>query len=95
MSYTGFKLETETNMIRPVKILSSKVAVDSPTKFTAIGDVGILTAFDGFDFLFNICRTLDAPINLKNFLMISRNPTEKFANFENSALEVILRARPS
>ena len=50
MSYTGFKLEIETNTIRPIKTLSSKVALDSPAKFTAIGDVGILTAFDGLIF---------------------------------------------
>ena len=32
-------------------------------KGICVGDVGIVTAFGGFDFLFNICRTRDDPIN--------------------------------
>ena len=32
-------------------------------KGVCIGDVGIVTAFGGFDFLFNICRTRDDPVN--------------------------------
>jgi hypothetical protein len=56
--------------------------LDSSTKYTAISVVSIVTAFGGLDFLFNICRTRDDPINPEelpeNFAPISPplNPTD-------------------
>ena len=58
-----------------------------------IGDVGIITAFGGFDFLFNICRTRDDPINPEelpdNFAPIypPLNPTDvrKFREFSSGS----------
>ena len=62
-------------------------------KGVCIGDVGIVTAFGGFDFLFNICRTRDDPINPEelpdNFAPIypPLNPTDvrKFREFSSGS----------
>ena len=68
-----------------------------PTPYRAkgvcIGDVGIVTAFGDFDFLFNICRTRDDPINSEelpdNFAPIypPLNPTDvrKFREFSSGS----------
>ena len=62
-------------------------------KGVCIGDVGIVTAFGGFDFLFNICRTRDDPINPEelpdNFAPIHPplNPTDvrEFREFSSGS----------
>ena len=62
-------------------------------KGVCIGDVGIVTAFGGFDFLFNICRTRDDPINPEelpdNFAPIypPLNPTDvcEFREFSSGS----------
>ena len=62
-------------------------------KGVCIGDVGIVTAFGDFDFLFNICRTRDDPINSEelpdNFAPIypPLNPTDvrKFREFSSGS----------
>ena len=62
-------------------------------KGVCIGDVGIVTGFGGFDFLFNICRTRDDPINPEelpdNFAPIypPLNPTDvrEFREFSSGS----------
>jgi hypothetical protein len=62
-------------------------------KGVCIGDVGIVTTFGGFDFLFNICRTRDDPINPEelpdNFAPIypPLNPTDvrEFREFSSGS----------
>jgi len=44
----------QSNMVLPIPYRARGVCV---------GDVGIITAFGGFDFLFNICLPADDPIN--------------------------------
>ncbi|KAF8802246.1 hypothetical protein BYT27DRAFT_6773812 [Phlegmacium glaucopus] len=49
----------------PLWIPQANIRLPIPyrAKGICIGDVGIVTAFGGFDFLFNICRARDDPIN--------------------------------
>ena len=60
-------------------------------KGVCIGDVGIFTRFGGFDFLFNICRTRDDPINPEelpdNFAPIYLNPIDirEFREFNSGS----------
>ncbi|KDR67739.1 hypothetical protein GALMADRAFT_79635, partial [Galerina marginata CBS 339.88] len=42
---------------------SRSLPIGKRRKGTSIGDVGIITEFGGFDFLFNICLDRDNPIN--------------------------------
>ena len=67
-------------------------------KGVCIGDVGIVTPFGGFDFLFNICRARDDPINPEelpdDFTPICLNPTD-VRKFREFSLEVTSLARRS
>ena len=74
----------QPNMMLPIPYRANGVC---------IGDVGIITEFGGFDFLFNICRTRDDPINPEelpdNFVPIHPplNPTDvrKFREFSSGS----------